>query len=80
MSGKMNAMFVPLTQDEFDACEAAWKAGTLIQKAFPMLNAEQREFIKTGITPAEWTAMFGSDDEGDDDDNAEYDDYHNVQL
>jgi hypothetical protein len=26
-----------------------------------MLNADQREFIKTGITPEMWAKMFGED-------------------
>jgi len=32
----------------------AWKNGVLIQKAFPDLSPEDREFIMTGITPEEW--------------------------
>ena len=29
----------------------AWENGELIQNAFPYLTADEREFIKTGITP-----------------------------
>jgi len=36
--------------------------GYLIQEAFPMLDADTRELIKTGITPTEWNAMFGEEE------------------
>jgi hypothetical protein len=32
--------------------------GALIQNAFPRLNADEREFIKTGITAQEWDSLF----------------------
>jgi hypothetical protein len=34
-----------------------WQNGELVQRAFPHLNADEREFIKTGITPTEWDTM-----------------------
>jgi hypothetical protein len=37
--------------------------GALLQDAFPHLSADDREFIKTGITPEEWDALFGSEEE-----------------
>jgi hypothetical protein len=55
-------MELPIDADTFASCESAWKAGMYIQDAFPMLNANQREFVKTGITPAEWEKMFGPDE------------------
>ena len=30
----------------------------LVQEAFPEMNDEDREFLMTGITPAQWNAMF----------------------
>lgn len=36
-----------------------WQSGTLIQLAMPQLSAEDREFIKTGITQEEWTRFVG---------------------
>lgn len=33
-----------------------------IQDVFPHLSADDREFIKTGITPEEWDAVFGKDE------------------
>ena len=35
----------------------------LIQNIFPKCNADEREFIKTGITAEEWEKMFGDDEE-----------------
>ncbi len=36
-----------------------YERGSLLQDAFPTLPAPQREFIKSGITPAEWINVFG---------------------
>lgn len=37
-----------------------WKNGKLIQEAMPNLTPDEREFIKTGITPEDWENTFGS--------------------
>lgn len=37
----------------------AWESGTKIQDAMPNVPAPLREFVKSGITPQEWTEMFG---------------------
>ena len=60
-TGTVNAMELPMTQREYFHGVTAWTKGVLIQNAFPMLNADQREFIKTGITPETWTNIFGED-------------------
>jgi hypothetical protein len=52
-----------ISQDEFNAALARYEAGALLQNAFPMLDADEREFIKTGITPQEWDALFGGGEE-----------------
>ncbi len=39
-----------------------WQSGEFIQDAFPYLNANQRELIKTGIHPECWDKMFGNED------------------
>jgi hypothetical protein len=39
--------------------------GMLVQRAFPFLNANQREFIMTGKTQAQWEEML-KDNEGTD--------------
>ncbi len=61
-TGKVSQMTLPISEEEFNRRAAAWQNGTLIQDAFPMLDASQREFIKTGITPQEWDSMFGNDE------------------
>lgn len=60
-TGKVSQMNLPISEEEFNRRATAWQNGTLIQDAFPMLDASQREFIKTGITPQEWDNMFGED-------------------
>jgi hypothetical protein len=55
-------MEFPLSEEEFTSSYNAWKSGMLIQEAFPTLNAEQREFLMTGITPDEWTRVFGEEE------------------
>jgi predicted esterase len=37
--------------------------GQFIQKAFDNLNAEEREFLITGITPSEWNEAFKDEPE-----------------
>lgn len=62
-SGQMNEMKLPITQWEYCVGMDLWRErGMYIQDAFPMLNADQREFIKTGITPQKWTELFGEDE------------------
>ena len=57
LSGEINSMELDVTQEQLDL----WQGGKLIQNAFPHLNADEREFIKTGITAQEWDNAFGSD-------------------
>ena len=40
---------------------ASWEKGELIQDAMPNLTPDEREFIKTGVTPDEWDDIFGVD-------------------
>jgi outer membrane biogenesis lipoprotein LolB len=55
LTGKTSVMDLPITREQL----AAWVDGELIQNAMPHLNADQREFVMTGITPDEWQAVFG---------------------
>lgn len=41
----------------------AWQEGELIQNAMPHLSADDREFVKTGITGEEWDQLFGGAEE-----------------
>ena len=56
-----NSMMLPLTREEFEEGLVAWTYGTLIQEAFPTLDADQREFMMTGVTPEEWNKAFGEE-------------------
>ncbi len=58
-TGKINTMDLPVTDKQL----AAWHSGTFAQDAFPDLNADEREFIMTGITPEEWNEMFPPEEE-----------------
>ena len=42
-----------------------WQGGELVQEVWPNLTSEQREFIQTGWTPAEWESIFSDSDEED---------------
>lgn len=53
-SGKINKMEINVTAKQI----ARWQSGELIQDAMPNLTADEREFIKTGITPEEWEDTF----------------------
>jgi hypothetical protein len=61
LSGKLSEMLIGINFDDFVKAFDAWDSGELIQNAFPTLSAYEREFIKTGITPQEWDAMFGEE-------------------
>jgi hypothetical protein len=60
-SGNVNTMTFNISEEEFDKRYEMWQNGTLIQNAFPMLNADEREFIMTGITSQEWDETFGDE-------------------
>lgn len=42
-----------------------WVNGELIQNAFPYLNADQREILKTGIDSESWDEMFAGSEDGE---------------
>lgn len=50
-----NTMDLPITQEQL----RRWDSGELVQKVFPHLTADQREFLMTGMTPEDWKATFG---------------------
>jgi len=55
LTGDFNTMDLPVTQEQLDR----WKKGReLIQNVFPHLTKEQREFLMTGYTPADWAVIF----------------------
>ena len=50
---------LPLSERDFVNGSLEHRRGKFIQDAFPMLNADCREFILNGITPHEWNNTFG---------------------
>lgn len=40
-----------------------WLNGAYVQRAFDFLTPDEREFLMTGITPAEFNAMFPDPDD-----------------
>ena len=50
--------------DVSDKQIALWLEGALIQDVMPNLSPDEREFIMTGITPAEWDEAFAQSDVG----------------
>jgi hypothetical protein len=55
LSGTVRTLELPITQEDLDRYE---RGEGLIQQIFPNLTADQREFIKTGITKEEWDDLF----------------------
>ena len=62
ISGKTNSMEIDVSVDQYQS----WIDGENIQVAMPHLSADEREFIKTGMTPSEWEELFGEEEEEDD--------------
>ena len=53
-SGTTRTFDLDVTAEEL----TRWIDGELIQNAMPRLDADEREFIKTGVTAEEWEEMF----------------------
>lgn len=58
-SGIQRTIDIDVAQEQIDA----WENGALIQDVMPHLSADDREFLKTGITPEEWDEMWPDEDE-----------------
>jgi hypothetical protein len=57
--GKASVLSVP------EAGLEAYKAGALLQDAFPDMAIDNRELFKTGTHPQCWIEMFGTDEDED---------------
>ena len=60
LSGKTHQMEIDVSEKQI----ALWREGALIQDVMPNLSPDEREFIMTGITPAEWDEAFAQSDVG----------------
>ncbi len=56
LTGQEHTMEIDVTHEQLDRYE---NGNELIQTVFPDLTADEREFIKTGITAEEWDAVMG---------------------
>ena len=58
ISGRTHTMRIKISPKEFRRGYNLAESGMYIQDAFPTLSIDEREFIKTGITPEEWEKVF----------------------
>ncbi len=65
LTGKKNIMDIEVTKNQYSQWE---KSKIPIQKAFPELSIEEREFLISGITPEEWINHIGGLDNDEIDD------------
>jgi hypothetical protein len=65
LTGRKNVMDIEVTKNQYSQWE---KSKIPIQKVFPELSIEEREFLISGITPEEWINYIGGlgDDENGD--------------
>jgi len=54
LTGRIRNWDIDISPEQLDL----WNAGGLIQNVMPDITAVEREFIKTGITPDEWSEQF----------------------
>jgi hypothetical protein len=59
LTGDVEQMTFNVDPQVFAEAHAQRMQGALIQDAFPFLNADQREFLMSGITPVIWNRYFG---------------------
>ena len=53
---------LPITKDEY----RRWAEGESIQRVWPHLSADDREFIISGVTSEEWDQLVPKDEEEED--------------
>ena len=59
LTGNVNKMYLDITQEQVEEWNKPGKERRLIQDIFPNLNDDEREFIMTGYTPADWRNLYG---------------------
>lgn len=62
LTGNKNAMDLDISVDQIARFLDPGRT-ELVQDIFPNLSAEEREFLMTGYTPADWLAMFPKEDD-----------------
>lgn len=59
LTGRVHQMDIDVIPEQM----LLYQRGELLEKAFPQLSADEREFIHSGITAEEWDTYMGGDDE-----------------
>ena len=57
LTGNVNKMYLDISQEQIAEWNAPAEERRLIQDIFPNLNDDEREFIMTGYTPADWLSL-----------------------
>jgi hypothetical protein len=60
LSGYIHTLDLDVTQEQLDKYATGQH---LLQDVFPHLSRDDREFIKSGITPKEWDKAFVNNEE-----------------
>jgi hypothetical protein len=55
ITGKLNEMDLDITEVQL---RRYYIGRELVNETFPNLNADEREFLMTGITPRDWNFVF----------------------
>ena len=54
LTGKTHTLEIDITQEQIDA----WQGGELIQRVMSHLGSDEREFLISGTTQAEWDEYY----------------------
>ena len=57
-TGRLNTLDIPIEEEEYTDY---LMGGVSIQRMFPHLTPDEREFIMTGITADSWAETFGDE-------------------
>lgn len=63
-SGNLNTMVLPINPVEFHKLKERWDKGEYVTDVYPMLNADEREFLISGMIPEEWNEFMGIQGDG----------------
>jgi len=61
--GTLRDMIFKTTINAMTEAIEKYNKGALIQEAFHFLTVAEREFLISGITPAEWDKLFGTNEQ-----------------
>jgi hypothetical protein len=60
ITGRQNTLDLDISTDSL----LKWQSGLLlVQEAFPVLTADEREFLISGCTKEDWETLYGAEEE-----------------